>query len=106
MPEYKINSIDDNIIIGTARGCGWQTLGALVNLGAYYVVRLPCAVILTFVFHFGAKVTSFPLANGTSMRKNLTVVEYLHQISNMYWNIPNCHLAMDNECTFSLHSII
>lgn len=43
-------------IVGTARGCGWQKLGAYVNLGAYYLVGLPCAIILTFVFGFGGKV--------------------------------------------------
>ena len=42
--------------IGTARGCGWQKIGAYVNLGAYYLVGLPSAIILTFVFGFGGKV--------------------------------------------------
>lgn len=27
-----------------------------MNLGAYYLVGLPCAIIFTFVFHFGGKV--------------------------------------------------
>ncbi|XP_020222939.1 protein DETOXIFICATION 14 [Cajanus cajan] len=33
---------------GIARGCGWQHLGAYVNLGAYYVLGIPTAVILSF----------------------------------------------------------
>ncbi|PON35431.1 Multi antimicrobial extrusion protein [Trema orientale] len=33
---------------GIARGCGWQDLGAFVNLGAYYLVGIPAAVALGF----------------------------------------------------------
>ncbi|KAJ1392026.1 Multi antimicrobial extrusion protein [Sesbania bispinosa] len=36
---------------GVARGCGWQKLGAFLNLGSYYIVGVPSAVILAFVFH-------------------------------------------------------
>ncbi|XP_030950932.1 protein DETOXIFICATION 10-like [Quercus lobata] len=35
-------------ISGIARGCGWQDLGAYVNLGAYYLCGLPVAAILGF----------------------------------------------------------
>lgn len=41
---------------GAARGCGWQTLCAVINLGAYYVVAVPSAVLLAFVFHIGGMV--------------------------------------------------
>jgi len=34
-------------------------LGAYANLGAYYVVGIPIAVILAFVLHVGGKV-SYP----------------------------------------------
>ncbi|PSR89468.1 Protein DETOXIFICATION like, partial [Actinidia chinensis var. chinensis] len=46
------------VLSGIARGCGWQKIGAFVNLGAYYLIGLPSAIILTFVFHFGVKVRS------------------------------------------------
>ncbi|KAK7314619.1 hypothetical protein VNO77_33146 [Canavalia gladiata] len=36
---------------GIARGCGWQKLGAFVNLGSYYLVGLPFAIVLAFVLH-------------------------------------------------------
>lgn len=36
---------------GTARGCGWQKICAFVNLGAYYGVGIPCAVLFAFIFH-------------------------------------------------------
>ena len=42
--------------LGTARGCGWQKIGAYVNLAAYYIVGIPSAVLLAFVLHFGGKV--------------------------------------------------
>lgn len=41
---------------GTARGCGWQKIGAFVNLGSYYLVGIPAAVVLAFVLHIGGKV--------------------------------------------------
>ncbi|XP_057868210.1 protein DETOXIFICATION 16 isoform X2 [Cryptomeria japonica] len=43
------------MISGTARGCGWQKVGAYVNLGAYYMVGIPVAVLLAFVLHIGGK---------------------------------------------------
>ncbi|KAL5828117.1 hypothetical protein ACOSQ4_019914 [Xanthoceras sorbifolium] len=36
------------VLSGVARGCGWQELGAYVNLTAYYVVGIPVAAILGF----------------------------------------------------------
>lgn len=34
--------------VGIARGCGWQDLGAYVNLIAYYLCGIPVAAILGF----------------------------------------------------------
>ncbi|GMN65712.1 hypothetical protein TIFTF001_034807 [Ficus carica] len=44
-----------NDIVGNARGCGWQKIGAYVNLGSYYLVGIPSAVVFAFVLHIGAK---------------------------------------------------
>ncbi|KAF5934405.1 hypothetical protein HYC85_030576 [Camellia sinensis] len=58
IPVLVISNFMDGIqaaLSGTARGCGWQKIGAFVNLGAYYLVGLPSAIILTFVLHFGGK---------------------------------------------------
>ncbi|XP_057952474.1 protein DETOXIFICATION 16-like isoform X1 [Malania oleifera] len=58
MPVLAASNFMDGIqgvLSGTARGCGWQKMGAFVNLGAYYLLGLPSAIILTFVFHFGGK---------------------------------------------------
>lgn len=43
------------VLSGAARGCGWQKIGAFVNLGAYYIVGIPSAVLLAFVLHIGGK---------------------------------------------------
>ncbi|KAK7290055.1 hypothetical protein RIF29_04202 [Crotalaria pallida] len=43
------------VLSGTARGCGWQKIGACVNLGSYYIVGLPSAIVLAFVLHIGGK---------------------------------------------------
>ncbi|EFJ15284.1 hypothetical protein SELMODRAFT_118985 [Selaginella moellendorffii] len=40
------------VLGGVVRGCGWQAVGALANLTAFYVVGLPTAVVLGFVFKF------------------------------------------------------
>ncbi|XP_061343670.1 protein DETOXIFICATION 16-like isoform X2 [Gastrolobium bilobum] len=43
------------VLSGTARGCGWQKIGAFVNLGSYYLVGIPSAIVLAFVLHIGGK---------------------------------------------------
>ncbi|KAH7658566.1 multidrug resistance protein MATE family protein [Dioscorea alata] len=58
MPILAISNFVDGIqavLAGTARGCGWQNIGALVNLGAYYIFGIPSAVLLAFVFKIGGK---------------------------------------------------
>uniref|UniRef100_A0A2N9I0Q8 Protein DETOXIFICATION n=1 Tax=Fagus sylvatica TaxID=28930 RepID=A0A2N9I0Q8_FAGSY len=49
------------VLSGTARGCGWQKIGACVNFGSYYLVGIPSAVLLAFVFKLGGKVRSIAL---------------------------------------------
>ncbi|XP_051126678.1 protein DETOXIFICATION 12-like [Andrographis paniculata] len=39
------------VLSGVARGCGWQHIGAYVNLGSYYLVGMPAALLLAFVLH-------------------------------------------------------
>ncbi|XP_008453462.1 protein DETOXIFICATION 16-like isoform X6 [Cucumis melo] len=43
------------VLSGIARGCGWQKIGAYVNLGSYYLVGVPFGILLAFVFHVGGK---------------------------------------------------
>jgi multidrug resistance protein, MATE family len=53
------NDILLNYDPGTARGVGWQKIGAYVNLGSYYLVGIPAAVVLAFVLHVGGKVNKY-----------------------------------------------
>ncbi|KOM30314.1 hypothetical protein LR48_Vigan1091s002600 [Vigna angularis] len=43
------------VLSGTARGCGWQKIGAFINLGSYYLVGIPSAIFFSFVMHIGGK---------------------------------------------------
>ncbi|KAJ4770333.1 Protein DETOXIFICATION [Rhynchospora pubera] len=58
LPIIAISNMFDSIqsvLSGVARGCGWQNIGAFVNLGAFYAVGIPSAILLAFVFHVGGK---------------------------------------------------
>ncbi|XP_065860244.1 protein DETOXIFICATION 16-like [Euphorbia lathyris] len=43
------------VLSGNARGCGWQKIGAIINLGSYYLVGLPCSILFAFTLHIGGK---------------------------------------------------
>ncbi|XP_059434069.1 protein DETOXIFICATION 16-like isoform X2 [Corylus avellana] len=56
MPLLALSDFLDGfqcVLSGAARGCGWQNLCAFINLGAYYVVGIPSALLFAFTFHFG-----------------------------------------------------
>ncbi|GMI99519.1 hypothetical protein like AT5G52450 [Hibiscus trionum] len=58
IPILSISYLVDGaqcVLSGIARGCGWQKIGAYVNLGAYYIVGIPLSVVLAFVFQLGTK---------------------------------------------------
>ncbi|XP_031265297.1 protein DETOXIFICATION 12-like isoform X1 [Pistacia vera] len=40
------------VLSGVARGCGWQHIGAFVNLGAFYLCGIPMAATLGFWLKF------------------------------------------------------
>ncbi|XP_055823023.1 protein DETOXIFICATION 16-like [Solanum dulcamara] len=44
-----------SIFSGISRGCGWQNIGASVNLGAFYLWGIPAGIVLAFVYHVGGK---------------------------------------------------
>jgi MATE family multidrug resistance protein len=54
---YGTSGTKARTVLGTgiARGCGWQHIGAYINLGAYYFVGIPVAVLLCFILHLGGK---------------------------------------------------
>ncbi|XP_021727120.1 protein DETOXIFICATION 16-like [Chenopodium quinoa] len=58
MPLLAITNFVDGltcVLSGTARGCGWQKIGAYINLGSFYLVGLPVAILLAFFMHIGGK---------------------------------------------------
>ncbi|KAF3514694.1 hypothetical protein F2Q69_00001623 [Brassica cretica] len=58
MPILAIGHLLDSVqsvFSGVARGCGWQKIGAFVNLGSYYFVGVPLGLLLGFHFHLGGR---------------------------------------------------
>ncbi|KAI3516697.1 hypothetical protein L1887_15664 [Cichorium endivia] len=56
MPLLALSDFLDGfqcVLSGSARGCGWQNVCVIINLGAYYIVGIPCALIFAFVLHVG-----------------------------------------------------
>ncbi|XP_047163319.1 protein DETOXIFICATION 15-like [Vigna umbellata] len=54
MPILASSAFVDSIqtaFQGVARGCGWQKLGAYINLGSYYILGVTFSVVSAFVFH-------------------------------------------------------
>ncbi|KAJ9562131.1 hypothetical protein OSB04_007291 [Centaurea solstitialis] len=43
------------ILSGVARGSGWQHIAAYINLGSYYIVGIPMALVLGFVLHLNGE---------------------------------------------------
>lgn len=53
MKTLESNNLETS---GAARGCGWQKICSFINLGAYYVVGIPSAILFAFVLHAGGQV--------------------------------------------------
>ncbi|KAL6190388.1 hypothetical protein ACLB2K_036786 [Fragaria x ananassa] len=56
MPLLALSDFLDGfqcVLSGAARGCGCQNLCVYINLGAYYVVGIPTAVLFAFILHIG-----------------------------------------------------
>ncbi|XP_061351421.1 protein DETOXIFICATION 12-like [Gastrolobium bilobum] len=43
------------VLVGIARGCGWQHIGVYINLGAFYLCGIPVAASLAFWLKLGGK---------------------------------------------------
>ncbi|KAK7320154.1 hypothetical protein RJT34_04888 [Clitoria ternatea] len=58
LPILAVSNFLDGIqlvLSGTARGCGWQKIGAFINLGSFYLVGIPSAIMFAFVLYIGGK---------------------------------------------------
>ncbi|KAL5079523.1 hypothetical protein RYX36_007944 [Vicia faba] len=56
MPILALSNFLDGlqcVLSGNARGCGWQKIGAYVNMGSYYLVGIPLAIVLAFALRMG-----------------------------------------------------
>lgn len=54
MPILALSNFLDGlqaVLSGTVRGCGLQKIGAIINLGSYYIVGIPSAVLMAFILH-------------------------------------------------------
>lgn len=62
------------MLVGVARGTGWQRLGAYVNLGSYYLVGVPMALLLGFRLHLKAKGLWIGLVAGALVQSILLAI--------------------------------
>ncbi|XP_024315741.1 protein DETOXIFICATION 12 isoform X4 [Brachypodium distachyon] len=54
VPVLSVSVITDSfqgVLSGVSRGCGWQHLGAYVNLGAFYLIGIPTALFFGFTMN-------------------------------------------------------
>ncbi|KAH9794885.1 protein DETOXIFICATION [Citrus sinensis] len=71
MPLLALSDFLDGfqcMLSGAARGCGWQNLCAYINLGAYYAVGIPSAVLFAFFLHIGGMGLWMGIICGLSMQ--------------------------------------
>ncbi|RZC77167.1 hypothetical protein C5167_001363 [Papaver somniferum] len=76
LPILAVSNFFDGLqsaLSGAARGCGWQDIGAFVNLGSYYLVGIPSAVLLAFVLHVGGKLQLGFSGNIELLRSSLQI---------------------------------
>lgn len=62
------------LLSGIARGCGWQHLGAYVNLGSFYLVGIPVALLLGFGYKMEGKGLWLGIACGSVLQFLLLAV--------------------------------
>lgn len=73
---------------GVAKGSGWQHIGAYVNLGAFYLVGLPVAVVLGFPLHFRGKGLSIGIVVGSAVQS--TLLAFITGFTNWTKQVHNC----------------
>ncbi|KAE9600239.1 putative multi antimicrobial extrusion protein [Lupinus albus] len=82
---------------GIARGCGWQKLGAFVNLGSYYLLGVPVAVVLAFVLHMNGE----GLFIGIVLALTVQVVMFLLVTVCTDWEKEVSHILIFNSVLLS-----
>lgn len=88
--------------LGVARGCGWQRIGAYINLGTYYFCGIPVAAILGFWIklrgkglwigvQFGALVQTvllFLVTSFTNWEKQVYICMCVYMYRNKHTHTP------------------
>ncbi|CAM8983797.1 unnamed protein product [Rhodiola kirilowii] len=77
VPLLCLTLISDSlqvVLSGFIRGCGWQHMGAYVNLGAYYLVGTPLAITLTFLFKLRGKGLWIGLTAGSAVQATMLAI--------------------------------
>ncbi|KAK4715493.1 hypothetical protein R3W88_013831 [Solanum pinnatisectum] len=59
---------------GVARGCGWQQIGAYVNLASFYLCGIPIAASLAFWLNFRGKCLCIDILSGATLQTILLSV--------------------------------
>ncbi|KAK4399995.1 protein DETOXIFICATION 12 [Sesamum angolense] len=70
-PLICLSVVIDNIqgaLLGVARACGWQHIGAYINLAAFYAFGIPVAAALAFWFGLGGKGLWIGILSGSTLQ--------------------------------------
>ncbi|XP_019054836.1 PREDICTED: protein DETOXIFICATION 10-like isoform X2 [Nelumbo nucifera] len=73
-PLFCLTVIMDSlqgVLSGVARGCGWQHIGAIINLGAFYLVGIPVAALLGFYIHLRGEGLWIGILTGSTLQSAL-----------------------------------
>ena len=78
------------------RGSGKQKIGALINLGAYYLAGIPSGALLAFVYHVGGKVTHSTLSLSPSVFSYIYIYIYIYILHLHYKVVAICSYGDSN----------
>ncbi|KAF5814825.1 putative multi antimicrobial extrusion protein [Helianthus annuus] len=87
--SIMVDSIQ-GVLSGVARGCGWQHLAVYINIGTFYLIGMPVALILTFLLNLYAKGLWIGLITGLSCQTGaLLLLVYLNRWTRVELNGGN-----------------
>lgn len=86
------------VLSGVAKGSGWQHIGAYVNLGSYYVVCIPVALVMAFVLHLQGKGLWTGLAAGATVQSiALSIVAAFTNWDKQVYISPKLFISLLNH---------
>ncbi|KAI5072435.1 hypothetical protein GOP47_0012541 [Adiantum capillus-veneris] len=78
MAIIELANFPQNVACGVLRGSARPTMGALINLGTFYVIGIPLAILLGFKYGMGLLGLWIGLATAAATTAILTVTVVLH----------------------------